>query len=122
MNQFNSIPGECPITYNTCLRCITLLFTLGDDAVGESDMEENPFSLDVAENEELYIDDPKKALKGYFEREGMIRTNTKISTKIYLHIYACYKHLGTVFQIAGCDLPEYVFEELGFGKHLCRVE
>ena len=35
-------------------------------------MEENPFSLDTPENEELYIDDPKKALKGYFEREGTL--------------------------------------------------
>ena len=44
----------------------------GDDAAGEPDMEENPFALDLPENEELYIDDPKKALKGYFEREGKI--------------------------------------------------
>ena len=44
----------------------------GDDAAAEPDMEENPFSLDTAENEELYIDDPKKALKGYFEREGTL--------------------------------------------------
>ncbi len=33
-------------------------------------MEENPFALDEPENEDMYIDDPKKALKGYFEREG----------------------------------------------------
>ena len=43
---------------------------LGDDAVAEPNMDENPFSLDAPENEDVYIDDPKKALRGYFEREG----------------------------------------------------
>ena len=33
-------------------------------------MAENPFALEEPENEALYIDDPKTALKGYFEREG----------------------------------------------------
>lgn len=43
---------------------------LGEDATEES--EENPFitaSL-VPEHEHLYVDDPKKALKGFYEREG----------------------------------------------------
>lgn len=42
----------------------------GEDA--EEDEGDNPFSSIInPENEQLYIDDPKKALKGYFEREGM---------------------------------------------------
>lgn len=42
-----------------------------DDPVEEDadESEENPFSLTV-ESEALYINDPKKALKGFFEREG----------------------------------------------------
>ncbi|ELU12873.1 hypothetical protein CAPTEDRAFT_223125 [Capitella teleta] len=34
------------------------------------DMELNPFTIGEAKNEKLYLDDPKKALKGFFEREG----------------------------------------------------
>ncbi|XP_061172890.1 kanadaptin-like [Saccostrea echinata] len=42
---------------------------MGEDA--EEDEADNPFaSIINTENEQLYIDDPKKALKGYFEREG----------------------------------------------------
>lgn len=44
---------------------------VGDDA--EEDEGENPFAniINNPENEKLYIDDPKKALKGFFEREGI---------------------------------------------------
>lgn len=43
---------------------------LGEDATEES--EENPFTTAglVPEHEHLYVDDPKKALKGFYEREG----------------------------------------------------
>ncbi len=48
---------------------LSYVFT-ADDA---TDLEtENPFALaEAPQNEDLYIDDPKKALRGYFEREGM---------------------------------------------------
>lgn len=42
---------------------------VGDDA--EEAPGENPYASLVPENENLYIDDPKKALKGFYEREGM---------------------------------------------------
>lgn len=43
-----------------------------DDAEEEDEGDaENPFASIEPENEALYINDPKKALNGYFEREGL---------------------------------------------------
>ncbi|XP_053408761.1 kanadaptin-like [Mercenaria mercenaria] len=42
-----------------------------DEIEEEDDKAENPFASIEPENEALYINDPKKSLNGYFEREGL---------------------------------------------------
>jgi len=42
---------------------------MADDAEDFPDMDQNPFA-ETAENEKLYVNDPKKVLKKWFDREG----------------------------------------------------
>lgn len=44
---------------------------IGEDAVENSDDESDMTVSAEPLNEDLYIEDPKKALRGFFEREGI---------------------------------------------------
>lgn len=75
---------------------------LGEDA--EEDVStENPFALSTP-NEDLYLDDPKKTLRGWFEREGY-DLDYEVEEKGFGH-FSCKVHLPI-------DTPtsEYMYAE-----------
>lgn len=54
------------------LQNVQFVFLFVDDDATD-DLQDNPFAPKVsADDESLYIDDPKRALNGFFEREGIL--------------------------------------------------
>lgn len=59
------------VSFYIWLSFLSLPYSVGEDAV-EDEAEENPIVLEFQqEREAFYIKDPKKALQGFFDREGM---------------------------------------------------
>nr|CAG4636820.1 EOG090X026V [Ceriodaphnia reticulata] len=59
---------------------------MAEDAEDENPLAENPFAIveDGQLNENLYLEDPKKNLRGWFEREGY-ELEYKVEEKSYAH-------------------------------------
>ncbi|XP_057377447.1 kanadaptin-like isoform X1 [Daphnia carinata] len=59
---------------------------MGEDAEDENPLAENPFSIneDLLLDENIYLEDPKKTLRGWFEREGY-ELEYKVEEKNYAH-------------------------------------
>lgn len=110
-----SRPSHCPgFLINMSLAHYIFCNLSGEDASEETDLSVNPFALSTS-NEELYLDDPKKTLRGFFEREG----SHNLFFTVILLILCTPKRYS--FYIKGCEL-EYKVEEKGYSNFVCRVE
>lgn len=66
--SYQCAPPQPAISYS---HICSFLCPAGEDAV-EDEAEENPIALEFQQDREaFYIKDPKKALQGFFDREGM---------------------------------------------------
>ncbi|XKL62550.1 hypothetical protein PGB90_002383 [Kerria lacca] len=77
---------------------------MGEDADEETDLTENPFAMTT--NEEMYINDPKKVLRCWFEREGE-EINYQIEEKGYGQ-FRCSVELPIENSTGGCIVAEAV--------------
>ena len=59
----------CDTLWHVSLHLFPFLF-IGDDAEENDPLAPNPFSSEAVVGEELHLDDPKKTLRGWYEREG----------------------------------------------------
>ena len=77
-----------------------------DEDAEEAISDVNPFALlSEPQNEALYIEDPKKALRGYYEREGMAYTAKKLKAIDWIQVgaHSMCSHTQTCFDGLGCQ-------------------
>lgn len=84
----------------------------------EDDDEENTFSTEFLEDQEAaYLKDPKKALQGFYDREGGLAG--------FFNTIDGFYHLCNLlfFQLnlSGEEL-EFEYEDKGRGSWLCRIK
>uniref|UniRef100_A0A0A9W3A9 Kanadaptin n=1 Tax=Lygus hesperus TaxID=30085 RepID=A0A0A9W3A9_LYGHE len=87
---------------------------ISEDADEETDLSVNPYA--VVTNEELYIDDPKKALRLWFEREGE-ELNYEIE-KAEKGMFVC----KVVLPVDGEDGCDVTIENSGRNKRDAQVQ
>lgn len=91
---------------------------LADDAVAEDENEENPFSTEFQEDQEAaYLKDPKKALQGFYDREGLT-----LLTYFFFRVISLSAVLSICFCFITGEELEFEYEEKGSGTWLCRIK
>lgn len=82
----------------------------------EDDNEENPFSTEFLEDQEAaYLKDPKKALQGFYDREGEM-------TWLFQEWHLSLCNLIFVQMILSGEELEFEYEDKGRGSWLCRIK
>lgn len=82
----------------------------------EDDNEENPFSTEFLEDQEAaYLKDPKKALQGFYDREGEMTSSTDSLQKSSMLL------IFVQMNLSGEEL-EFEYDDKGRGSWLCRIK
>jgi len=88
--ELNKLKDGSTDDEDECKAGVGISWGMADDAEEFPDMDQNPFA-EIAENEKIYINDPKKALKNWFDREGY-ELEFEIEEKGYAQ-FICKIHL-----------------------------
>lgn len=88
----------------------------------EDENEENPFSTEFHEDQEAaYLKDPKKALQGFYDREGQ-KTSSFIRCRRNLYLFLEFLDFSfDILYLLGEEL-EFEYEDKSHGTWLCRIK
>lgn len=93
-----------------------------EEAVPEDDEnEENPFSTEFQEDQEAaYLKDPKKALQGFYDREGekTYCWPTDVQSCVFLFNFL----ISTLPSFILGEELEFEYEDQSHGSWLCRIK